>query len=247
MKENLRKNRLFFWGLLCGILGYALVDFLGRPFLLRVQLASENAKVFYTLGQLYARRAESIRLTDSEAGIVGRGFQDWAGSRRERVDFESHRQQLSAFLEKRQAGAIAAAEEEGLQYLKKFLKSGGLHSLSGLAYRIVAPGSQKKPTLKDWVQVSYRGTLVNGNVLDDSSLSGGKVNLPMNGVILGWTEGLQLIGEGGEIELVIPPNLGYGNEGTRGGVTEVPAGATLVFRIRLHKVLEDGRKDQRKR
>ena len=67
------------------------------------------------------------------------------------------------------------------------------------------------------------------------------------GVILGWTEGLQLIGEGGEIELVIPPNLGYGNEGTRGGVTEVPAGATLVFRIRLHKVLEDGRKDQRKR
>jgi len=66
------------------------------------------------------------------------------------------------------------------------------------------------------------------------------------GVILGWTEGLQLIGEGGEIEPVIPPNLGYGNEGTRGGVTEVP-GATLVFRIRLHKVLEDGRKDQRKR
>ena len=50
MKENLRKNRLFFWGLLCGILGYALVDFLSRPFLLRVQLASENAKVFYTLG-----------------------------------------------------------------------------------------------------------------------------------------------------------------------------------------------------
>jgi len=157
------------------------------------------------------------------------------------VDFESHRQQLSAFLEKKQA-----AEEEGLQYLKKFLKSGELHSLSRLAYRIVASGSQKKPTLKDWVQVSYRGTLVNGNVVDDSSLSGGKVNLPMNGVILGWTEGLQLIGEGGEIELVIPPNLGYGNEGTRGGVTEVP-GATLVFRIRLHKVLEDGRKDQRKR
>ena len=139
------------------------------------------------------------------------------------MDFESYRQQLSAFLEKKQA-----AEEERLQYLKKFLKSGGLHSLSGLAYRIVAPGSQKKPTLKDWVQVSYRGTLVNGNVVDDSSLSGGKVNLPMNGVILGWTEGLQLIGEGGEIELVIPPNLGYGNEGTRGGVTEVP-GATLSF------------------
>ena len=48
------------------------------------------------------------------------------------------------------------------------------------------------------------------------------------GVILGWTEGLQLIGEGDEIELVIPPNLGYGNEGTRGGVTEVP-GASLSF------------------
>jgi hypothetical protein len=56
------------------------------------------------------------------------------------VDFESYRQQLSAFLEKKQA-----AEEERLQYLKKFLKSGGLPSLSRLAYRIVASGSQKKP------------------------------------------------------------------------------------------------------
>jgi len=232
----------FLWGMFCGVLGYALVDFVGRPFLVRFQLSSENAKVLYTWGQLYARRAEPISLTDQEAAIVGRGFQDWAGSHLDRVDFENHRHQLKSFLEKRQASSREASEEQGRRYLEKFLKSGGVRSSSGLAYRIILPGSQKKPTLQHRVQVSYRGTLVNGNLVDDSDLSGGRVDLPMHGVILGWAEGLQLIGEGGEIELVIPPELGYGKQGTQGGAREVPPGATMVFRIRLHQVLQERRK-----
>ncbi|MEQ8637921.1 FKBP-type peptidyl-prolyl cis-trans isomerase [Gimesia maris] len=110
---------------------------------------------------------------------------------------------------------------------------GYLTTASGLKYRIVREGSDTKPGPTDHVTVHYRGTLEDGTEFDSSYSRGQTISFPLNGVIRGWTEGLQLIGEGGEVELIIPSELGYGAQGMP---PVIPGGATLHFRVELFKV-----------
>jgi FKBP-type peptidyl-prolyl cis-trans isomerase len=104
---------------------------------------------------------------------------------------------------------------------------------SGLEYRVLRKGSGPKPKATDTVKVNYQGWLDNGKVFDSSYKRGEPISFPLNGVIKGWTEGMQLVGEGGMIELVIPPDLAYGS---RGAGNAVPPNATLHFLVELLKV-----------
>ena len=105
---------------------------------------------------------------------------------------------------------------------------------SGLKYRIRRKTDGTRPTAANTVRVHYRGKLDNGKIFDSSyGKSGRAIEFPLKGVIAGWTEGLQLIGEGGMIELEIPPELGYGKSGQ--GQT-IPPDATLHFIVELLSV-----------
>jgi FKBP-type peptidyl-prolyl cis-trans isomerase FkpA len=102
---------------------------------------------------------------------------------------------------------------------------------SGLQYRILRKGAGASPKATSNVTVHYHGWLDGGKVFDSSYQRGESIDFPLNGVIPGWTEGMQLVGEGGMIELVIPSNLGYGKRGTPGG--PIPPDATLHFLVEL--------------
>jgi len=104
---------------------------------------------------------------------------------------------------------------------------------SGLKYKILSPGSDKRPKKTSTVTCHYRGWLDNGKEFDSSYKNGSPIDFPLNGVIAGWTEGLQLIGEGGKIELEIPSQLGYGAAGMPGAI---PPNARLHFTVELIKV-----------
>lgn len=110
---------------------------------------------------------------------------------------------------------------------------------SGLKYRILRKSDGKKPKKTDSVTAHYKGWLDNGNVFDSSYDRGAPLNIPLDRVIPGWTEGMQLIGEGGMIELEIPYELGYGAKGTQG----IPPKSTLHFIVELMKPPEPGKKD----
>ncbi len=103
---------------------------------------------------------------------------------------------------------------------------------SGLKYRVLRKGEAKKPKATDKVKVNYHGWLDNGKVFDSSYDSGQPFSSPLNRVIKGWTEGMQLVGEGGMIELEIPYGLAYGE----GGQGPIPPKATLHFLVELLKV-----------
>lgn len=103
---------------------------------------------------------------------------------------------------------------------------------SGLQYRIVDPGTGRRPYASDRVSVRYHGTLVDGTVFDSSDARGGPSTFPVGRVIAGWIEALQLMREGAIWEVVIPPHLAYG----RGGAAGIPPNATLIFRIELVQV-----------
>ena len=132
------------------------------------------------------------------------------------------RRDYTAALNKEKAEAFFAAnaEKDSVQVTE-----------SGLQYKIIEPGSELKPVNdKDTVWVNYKGTLLNGNVFDESN--GEPVRLYLNRVVKGWSEGLKLIGEGGKIQLFIPADLGYGEYGTRG----IEPNSALIFDVELTKV-----------
>ena len=104
---------------------------------------------------------------------------------------------------------------------------------SGLQYEVLTEGVGPKPTASDTVTVHYKGTLTNGKVFDSSYDRGEPISFPLNGVIKGWTEGLQLMSVGAKHRLTIPANLGYGAAGA-GGV--IPPNATLIFDVELLKI-----------
>ena len=101
---------------------------------------------------------------------------------------------------------------------------------SGLKYRVLRKGAGGKPKATNTVEVHYHGWLDGGKVFDSSYQRGESIEFPLNGVIPGWTEGMQLVAEEGMIELEIPSNLGYGARGA-GGV--IPPNATLHFLVEL--------------
>jgi FKBP-type peptidyl-prolyl cis-trans isomerase len=102
---------------------------------------------------------------------------------------------------------------------------------SGLQYRVLRKGTGANPKATNAVKVNYHGWLDGGKVFDSSYQRGEAIEFGLNQVIPGWTEGMQLVGEGGMIELVIPSNLGYGPRGTPGG--PIPPNATLHFLVEL--------------
>lgn len=104
---------------------------------------------------------------------------------------------------------------------------------SGLKYRVLRESRRRKPKVSDTVTVHYRGWLDNGKEFDSSYDRGEPTSFPLAGVVAGWTEGMQLVGEGGMIELWVPPSLGYGQQGSGGSV---PPNATLHFIVELIKV-----------
>ena len=229
----------FVGGTLFGLVLFGLGEWGAHQLRMKQVLRSDDGKSLYSLGQLYARRIDHMKLSQIEAEVLSLGFLDWAGQRQARVDSDAQSARLQQFMETRRDAQTQLAKKEGQKYLRSFLNSGGTHSLSGLAYRVITSGSQIKPNLKDWVEVKYHARLIDGRLIDGTSADGKTVKLPMNGVISGWREGLQLIGEGGEIELVVPSDLAYGDAGN---VADVPPGATLVFRIQLVHVLSSDAK-----
>jgi FKBP-type peptidyl-prolyl cis-trans isomerase FklB len=124
------------------------------------------------------------------------------------------------------------AIQDGKQYRENYGKQAGVVTTSsGLQYRILEPGSGKSPAPTDTVTVNYRGTGIDGKEFDSSYKRGKPASFPLNGVIKGWTEGLQHVKEGGKIQLVIPPELAYGKRGPL-------ANQTLVFDVELISVGE---------
>ncbi len=124
--------------------------------------------------------------------------------------------------------------KEGEAFLAKNKTQSGVKvTASGLQYKTITAGKGKKPTAASTVTVHYRGTLINGKEFDSSYKRNEPATFPLNGVIAGWTEGLQLMAEGGKTQFVIPGNLAYG---TRGAPPDIGPDATLIFEVELISV-----------
>ena len=132
----------------------------------------------------------------------------------------------------------ATNKEAGQKFLADNAKKDGVKSLpDGLQYKVIKQGSGDTPKSGDTVETNYRGALIDGKEFDSSAKNGGPVSFPVDAVIKGWTEALQLMPVGSKWQLFIPSELAYGDSGA-GNV--IPPGATLVFDIELLSIKKAG-------
>ena len=147
---------------------------------------------------------------------------------------EAH-QQGAAYLQAKEAEKGKAAREAGEHYLAENAKKEGVVVLpSGLQYQVLTATEGRKPAATDNVKCHYEGRLTDGTVFDSSYRRGEPATFPLNGVIAGWTEGLQLMGEGSKFRFFIPYHLAYGE---RGAGASIPPYAALSFDVELLEVV----------
>ena len=198
-------------------------------------------KVSYALGlgvgsQLKSMGAESLNIDDFAQAI-----KDTLSGAELKVSHAESQQIVQKFFQEQEAKqrAMAAengkkAREEGEKYLAENAKKEGVVvTESGLQYTVLQEGSGKSPKATDTVVCHYEGFLINGTVFDSSIQRGEPAAFPLNGVIAGWTEGLQLMKEGAKYRFFIPYNLAYGEAGAAGAI---PPYATLIFDVELIEV-----------
>ncbi len=199
-----------------------------------------DEQVFEAFGYLVGQRIgiSEFNLTAGEKSAALRGLEAAFSGEKNKFSPETFGPEIQRVLGGRQQVAMAKAAEEArgasAAYFAELKKNPAIKTTeSGLHYEVVAEGKGAKPKPTDVVKVHYTGQLTDGTVFDSSVQRGEPAEFPLNGVIAGWTEGLQLVAPGGKLKLYIPSELGYGDQGA-GGM--IPPNATLVFDVELLEI-----------
>ena len=203
-----------------------------------VSLNAQNLKnnmdsIGYSLGVLFAQNFKNGELKDVDLASLTKGFQD-ALTGAETIKVEEANRLFSAFMQDAGKKKFAGTVEEGKKFLTENAKRPTVKTTaSGLQYEVMVEGTGVIPKATDKVTTHYHGTLLDGKVFDSSVQRGQPIDFPVNGVIPGWTEALQLMKTGSKWKLFIPYNLAYGE---RGAGNDIKPYATLIFEVELLKV-----------
>ncbi|BFU61015.1 MULTISPECIES: FKBP-type peptidyl-prolyl cis-trans isomerase [Rodentibacter] len=202
-----------------------------------VKLESISEKGSYGIGLQIGQQ-----LLDSQMDImveaVAKGIFDALNHNQPALDMNdlmTSVQQLQQQAAEAQQAQFKVIEEEGKVFLAENAKKDGVNITdSGLQYEIITEGKGAKPSATDKVRVHYIGTLPNGTVFDSSVARGQPAEFPVNGVIRGWVEALQMMPVGSKWKLTIPHELAYGE---RGAGASIPPFSPLVFEVELLDIL----------
>ncbi len=206
-------------------------------------LKNEKDKISYSMGVDIGKRLKQQSI-DFDPDLFAKGLKDVYSGGEVLLTDQEIKETLTAFqktLIAKQAEARKHMGEknkqEGDAFLTENKQKEGVTTLpSGLQYTVIEAGTGKTPKATDTVVTNYRGTLINGTEFDSSYKRGKPATFPVNGVIKGWTEALQLMKEGAKWKLFIPSDLAYGE---RGAGNTIGPNATLIFDIELISVKEE--------
>ncbi len=199
-------------------------------------------KVSYALGLGIGRQLSQMGADNLDIDDFAKAIKDILAGKKPEIDDAEAQTLVKDFFEKQEAKQRAAAaekfqetKEKGEAYLAENAKKEGVVTLpSGLQYQVIKEGNGRRPKATDKVKCHYEGMLVDGTLFDSSIQRGEPATFPLNGVIKGWTEGLQLMQEGAKYRFFIPYHLGYGENGAG---ASIPPFAALVFDVELIEVV----------
>ncbi len=200
------------------------------------ELSSDMQKASYSIGYSMAANVRREFGDDMDLTAFQAGIADQLGGSDSQVSDADANAALQALVAARQAAEQEKASENitvGKDFLAENGQRDGVVTLpSGLQYEVLTAAEGDKPTASDRVTTHYRGTLIDGTQFDSSYDRGQPATFPLNGVIAGWTEALQLMSPGAKWRLFIPPELAYG-ERAQG---PIPANSTLIFDVELIEI-----------
>jgi FKBP-type peptidyl-prolyl cis-trans isomerase len=200
-----------------------------------INLEDTQQRVSYSIGILIAGQLAND-FDDLDLNAFVEGFNQNYNGEATAISPQEAMQTVQAYQRDQQVAQNANTLAESEAFLAETAQQEGVNiTKSGLQYKIIEQGTGAQPQATDNVTVHYRGTLMNGQEFDSSYARGEPATFPLNGVIAGWTEGLQLMKEGGKFEFYIHPDLAYGERGAGGAIGP---NAALVFQVELIKVGE---------
>ena len=193
-------------------------------------------KLSYALGMVIGHNLKNMSVNEINAADFAAAVSDVLAGNTTKIDDAEAQQIVNTFLQKQQEEMGKAVREDGERFLAENAKKEGVTVLpSGLQYTVIKEGNGAKPLATDRVKCHYKGTLPNGTIFDSSYKRGEPAVFPLNGVIAGWTEGVQLMNEGAKYRFFIPYHLAYGE---RGAGQAIPPYAALVFDVELIEVVK---------
>ncbi|BFM10412.1 FKBP-type peptidyl-prolyl cis-trans isomerase [Simiduia litorea] len=199
---------------------------------------SVELQVSYGIGRQMGEQLMSNPFEGLSADAVVEGLADLLAGKHSQVNEQNLQQAFQVISERmraKQAEQAKAASGAGEAYLAENAKRDGVTTLaSGLQYEVITEGSGAKPSASATVRTHYHGTLIDGTVFDSSYERGQPAEFPVNGVIAGWTEALQLMPVGSKWKLHIPYQLAYGERGAGGAIAPFSA---LVFDVELIDII----------
>jgi len=192
---------------------------------------TEMEKVSYSLGVNVATGVKAQGIESLDINAISKAINDVFEGNDLDISEEESMQVLQEYFRKLAKEKQEKVTEVGASYLvENGAREGVITTESGLQYEVMKSGDGAKPSATDQVSVHYHGMLTDGTVFDSSVDRGEPATFPVNGVIPGWVEALQLMSVGDKWKLTIPSELAYGDRGA-GGL--IGPGATLVFEVEL--------------
>jgi len=199
-------------------------------------LGTEKQKLSYAVGIQIGQDLKRNDM-DIDTASIAMAIDDVMAGSELKLTMEEMQTLFSDYQQREMAKKELAAQAnkaEGEAFLEANKDKDGVTVLpSGLQYKVITAGTGKQPTVESTVSVHYRGTLLNGDEFDSSHKRGAPATFPVNGVIKGWTEALQLMKEGAKWQLFIPSDLAYG---TRGAGADIGPNSVLTFDVELLSV-----------
>lgn len=190
----------------------------------------------YSVGILVASNLKSQGIVDIKAEDMAIGVSDIINERETKISLEEANAYLENYMKKQTDRAKEENTKVGAAFLAENAKKPGIVQLpSGLQYEILKEGNGPKPALTDKVKTHYHGTLIDGTVFDSSVNRGEPASFPVNGVIKGWIEALQLMPVGSKWKLYVPYDLAYGD---RGAGAMIKPYSTLIFEVELLEIVK---------
>jgi FKBP-type peptidyl-prolyl cis-trans isomerase FklB len=188
-------------------------------------------KISYALGLSMGQNLMGSGVTSLDYADLAAGIKDVLEKNQPQISYQEAQQVLGQFFQELEAKIAGAAKADGEKFLAENKKREGVQvTASGLQYEVLEATIGQKPKATDTVKVHYEGTLIDGTVFDSSYKRGESISFPLNGVIKGWTEGLQLMSIGSKYKFFIPYQLAYGE---RGAGQQIPPYAALIFTVEL--------------
>jgi FKBP-type peptidyl-prolyl cis-trans isomerase FklB len=196
---------------------------------------SQVEKFSYAIGLSLASNMLQSGIKTMEYEPLFSAIKDVFEGRVPKISAEEANSIITDHFHLQQANLAVINQKDGDDFLAKNREEEGIVTLqSGLQYKIITIGTGNKPKASDKVKCHYQGTLIDGTIFDSSLKRGQPATFPVNGVIKGWTEALQLMAVGSKWRLYIPPHLAYGEHGAGGSIGPK---ATLIFDVELIEII----------